>query len=70
MILIKDKFNRFINNPPIKLLNGTSALNWWLNPSNRISYPSLYRMAINILSIPPMSAKPKQIFLGARCTIL
>jgi len=69
VISIKDEFDRFINDPPVKLPNGTSALDWWLNPSNRMSYPSLYRMAIDILSIPPMSAEPERIFSGARRTI-
>jgi len=69
VISIGDEFDRFINDPHVKLPNNTSALDWWLNPSNRIVYPSLYCMAINILSIPPMSAEPERIFSGARRTI-
>ena len=59
IILIEDKFEWFINDPPGKLLNSTSVLDWWLNLSNCINYPSLYCIAIGILSIPPMSVKPK-----------
>ena len=69
MISIDDEFEWFINDPPVKLPNGTSALDWWLNPSNRTNYPCLYYMAIDILSIPPMSAEPERIFSGARRTI-
>ena len=66
---IEDEFDHFINASPTNLPPGTTALDWWLNPSNRINYPSLYRMAIDILSIPPMSSEPERIFSGARRTI-
>jgi hypothetical protein len=66
---IEDEFDHFINASPTNLPADTTALDWWLNPSNRVAYPSLYRMAIDILSIPPMSAEPERIFSGARRTI-
>ena len=53
----------------IKLQRRTSALDWWLELSNRTSFPCLYRMPIDILSISPMSAEPQRIFSGARRTI-
>lgn len=65
-----DEFEHFINSPPLaKLPTGTSSLDWWLQPANRQAYPSLSRMAIEILSIPAMSAEPERIFSGARRTI-
>ena len=67
--LIEDEFDHFINASPVSLPQGTTALDWWLNPSNRTTYPCLYRMAVDILSIPPMSAEPERIFSGARRTI-
>lgn len=67
--LIEDEFDHFINASPVNLPQGTTALDWWLNPSNRTTYPCLYRMAVDILSIPPMSAEPERIFSGARRTI-
>ena len=66
---IEDEFEHFINTSPINFPAGTTALNWWLNPSNHIHYPLLYRMAIDILSIPPMSSEPERIFSGAQRTI-
>ena len=56
---IEDEYNHFITASPVNLPKGTTALNWWLNPSNRTNYPCLYRMAVDILSIPPMSAEPE-----------
>jgi len=32
-------------------------------------YPNLFRMAITIFSIPPMSAGPERVFSGAKHTI-
>jgi hypothetical protein len=62
---IDDEFDYFINASPMSLPPGITALDWWLIPSNCASYLCLYRMAIDILSIPPMSAEPEYIFLGA-----
>lgn len=66
---VKDEFDHYINSPPIQLTKGSSSLDWWLQEANRAPYPSLSRMAIDILSIPPMSAEPERIFSGARRTI-
>jgi len=66
---IEDEFDHFINASPTNLPSGTTALDWWLDPSNHTNYPSLYRMAINFLFVLPMSAKPKCIFLRTWQTI-
>ena len=42
------------------------ALAWWLEPTQRLMYPNLSLMAIDILSIPAMSAEPKRLFSGYR----
>ena len=67
---IEDEFNHFINASPTNLPAGITALNQQLNPSNQINYLALYRMVINILSIPPMLSKLERIFLGARRIII
>ena len=65
----KDEFQHFIDADPVNLSTGQSALDWWLQSSSRVTYPNLSRMAITILSVPPMSAEPERIFSGARRTI-
>ena len=65
----KDEFQHFIDADPVNLSIGQTALDWWLQSSSRATYPNLSRMAITILSIPPMSAEPERIFSGARRTI-
>lgn len=46
-----------------------SALDWWLEPTQQSTYPRLARMAIDILSIPSMSAESERVFSSARHTI-
>ncbi|TKA54703.1 hypothetical protein B0A49_13065 [Cryomyces minteri] len=64
---VKDELQRFIKADPIKIV--TTALSWWLHPERREAFPNLSCMAIDILSIPAMSAEAERIFSGARRTI-
>jgi hypothetical protein len=45
------------------------ALAWWCQDTQRQCWPRLLLMAIDILSIPPMSDEPEQVFSGARRTV-
>jgi hypothetical protein len=45
------------------------ALQWWLSDAQRQRWPRLALMAIDILSIPPMSDEPERCFSGARRTV-
>ncbi|TKA45112.1 hypothetical protein B0A49_12863 [Cryomyces minteri] len=56
-----DEYEDYIKANPIKIL--CSPLSWWLQDAQRQTYPSLSLMAINILSIPPMSTE--RMRLGA-----
>jgi hypothetical protein len=47
----------------------TDARSWWLETTQRNSYPALSIMALDILSIPAMSAEPERLFSGAKITI-
>ena len=47
----------------------TDPRSWWLEPTQRKSYPNLSIMALDILSIPAMSAEPERLFSGAKITI-
>jgi hypothetical protein len=51
------------------LLGSQGALEWWCQDAQTTRWPKLSRMAINILSIPPMSDEPERVFSGARRTI-
>jgi hypothetical protein len=45
------------------------ALVWWYQDTQRQRWPRLSLMAIDILSIPPMSDEPERVFSGARRTV-
>jgi hypothetical protein len=42
---------------------------WWLEPTQRKTYPNLSKMALDILSIPSMSTEPERLFSDAGITI-
>ena len=45
------------------------ALAWWCQDTQSQRWPRLSLMAIDILSIPPMSDEPVRVFSGARRTV-
>ena len=49
---------------------GVTALDYWLKPAQRSRLPLLSKIAINIHSIPPISAEPERVFSGSKHTIL
>ncbi|KAK2926576.1 hypothetical protein FoTM2_013467 [Fusarium oxysporum f. sp. vasinfectum] len=63
----EDELERFINGSPCKI--AVSPLAWWTREEQRMEFPRLHKMAINVLSIAPMSDKAERVFSGARRTI-
>jgi hypothetical protein len=65
------EFQRFIDSPvdSIGFTASYTVLDWWLEPCQRRTYPRLYRMAVEILSAPAMSAEAERVFSRARRTI-
>jgi hypothetical protein len=64
----KDEFKKFINSPPRQVMAKT-PLEWWCQEEQRMEYPRLHQMAIDILNVPAMSDNPERVFSCARCTI-
>ena len=62
-----DEYDEYLSEP-IRQIQG-SVIAWWLNAEQRSRWPKLSQLAINILSIPAMSAEPERVFSGARRTI-
>lgn len=46
-----------------------SVIAWWRDPAQKSRFPFLYRMAIDIFSIPAMSSEPEHVFSGTKNTI-
>jgi hypothetical protein len=62
-----DEYERYCNSE--RVYGFTSALAWWLEETQQKTFPSLSKMAVDILSIPAMSAEPERLFSGAKITI-
>jgi len=63
----KDEYEEYISEPAIQ--TSIPALQWWLDEQQRRRWSKLSQLAVNILSIPAMSAEAERVFSGARRTI-
>ena len=63
----QDEYERFITAPAEQM--DIYPLDWWLESSQRRTYPALSKMAIDILSAMAMSAESERVFSAARRTI-
>ena len=68
-IAIGDEFDSFVDGNPVLLSERETSLSWWFEEVRRRTYPNLSWFAIDILSIPAMSAEPERVFSGCRRTI-
>ncbi|KAM3517794.1 hypothetical protein MY4038_010248 [Beauveria bassiana] len=62
-----DELEKFINGTPCKIVS--SPLAWWSREEQRTEYPRLHKMALDVLSIAPMSDKAERVFSSTRRTI-
>lgn len=62
-----DEYQRYISLPPLPEI--FNPLQWWMEESQRQSYPNLSRMALDLLTVPAMSADAERLFSGANLTI-
>ncbi|KAM0664395.1 hypothetical protein ACQRIU_006977 [Beauveria bassiana] len=63
----QDEYTKYLLAPTLPEV--TDARSWWLEPTQRKSYPALSTMTLDVLSIPAMSAEPERLFSGAKITI-
>jgi hAT family C-terminal dimerisation region len=63
-----DSFDAFIYASTTALDKGCTPLQWWCRIEQRLLYPRLCRIAIDILPIPAESAEAERSFSGARRT--
>lgn len=62
-----DELEKFMNGTPCKI--ASSPLAWWSREEQRTEYPRLHKMALDVLSIAPMSDKAERVFSSTRRTI-
>lgn len=62
----EDEYARYCNSD---ITYDVEPLAWWMEKTQQTSYPNLSKMALDILSIPAMSAEPERVFSEAKQTI-
>ena len=62
-----DEYARYILQPQVPGIK--QGYKWWLEPRQQKNFLNLCKMALDILSIPAMSADPERLFSGAKITI-
>jgi hypothetical protein len=69
--LDEDEYARYCSSQRMDLRKGISfdARKWWSETSRRLEYPNLSKMALDLLSIPAMSASPERLFSTAKLTV-
>lgn len=65
--LNQDEYTKYLLTPIVPEV--TDPRSWWLKPTQRKSYPALSIIALDVLSIPAMSAEPERLFSGTKITI-
>jgi hypothetical protein len=61
-----DEYEVYCREPVMMI---SDPLKWWLELAQRRRFPNLSLMAIDILSIPPMSAETERLFSKAKLTV-
>jgi hypothetical protein len=64
---LQDEYEKYIAAPIMPGIK--DARKWWLESTQQLDYPNLSIMALDLLSIPAMSAEPERLFSGAKITI-
>jgi hypothetical protein len=64
----QDEYEDYCQGEPYDIKD-LSALQWWRQDAQRKRWPRLSLMALDILSIPAMSAEPERVFSGGRRTV-
>ncbi|EXU94991.1 hAT family dimerization domain protein [Metarhizium robertsii] len=62
------EFEKFVNSAPRHMMTKT-PLEWWCREEQRMEYPRLHQMALDVLSVPAMSDDPERVFSCTRRTI-
>jgi hypothetical protein len=66
-VTLQDEYKSYCQAPLVS--DNVDARRWWFEETQQKTYPSLSRMALDLLSIPAMSASPERLFSAASLTI-
>ncbi|KAL1948836.1 hypothetical protein VTO73DRAFT_10642 [Trametes versicolor] len=62
----KSELQRYLDDPASNIKKTTDTLQWWASHVTVSLYPTLARMALDILPVPASSVSVKQLFLQAK----
>ena len=65
-----DEYEKYLSQSLIEAYEGFDPLSWWLDPLREAEFPSLVRMAWDILSVPGMAASNERVFSRTRDTVM
>lgn len=60
----KDEYRRYISTPVVDNIHDPRA--WWLESTQQRQFPTLSRMALDLLTIPAMSADAERLFSSSK----
>jgi len=58
----ENEWTRYLKSPLVRNWSGFSVRNWWLEHEKE--FPTLSRMALDLLAVPSMSTEVERIFSG------
>jgi hypothetical protein len=64
--VLDDEYEHYCSQPTMNIHN---VRDWWMQPAQQQLYPYLSQLALEILSIPAMSAKPERLFSATKLII-
>lgn len=64
-----DELDQYLQEPRLSTEVCPSPLSWWLETTQQSRFPNLSKMAIDLLSIPAMSADVERLFSSAKLTV-
>lgn len=65
----QDEYEQYISTPVLPTPKDFDPIQWWQEATQRANYPRLSKMALDLLSIPAMSAEVERLFSSANITI-
>lgn len=64
--VLDDELTHYLSQPRIKIHDPRA---WWIETTQQSTYQNLSKLALDLLSIPAMSAEPEKLFSATKLTI-
>ena len=68
-VVARDEYEQYLAMPRLEIGRTFGARTWWQEPTQQRNFPNLSKMALDLLSIPAMSAEVERLFSSCKITI-